>query len=136
MGSENKNTSKVFIIARHFLLRLGIKSIINVIGVEPEIKEFSSWEDLKGLEIDKQCAFVVIDGALLIESGQEAYDTLACYLPKSKILVVGNDVPKLPNYNGIISPSDGQQEVLDKFQKFFFEVPEKENTKKEIFSYK
>jgi len=113
---------QVGIVARQFLYRLGIKTILSVIGIEPEINEFNDACELKSYLIQNS----YLDYALLSEDvfGEEArpiiHELKSC-CPSIKLLVIGENMISNCPCNKFILHTDNQKEVLEKLQEFFFE---------------
>lgn len=114
---------QVGIVARQFLYRLGIKTILSVIGIEPEIKEFSGTRQLKSFLMGNSC----LDYALLSEDVFDKDAAIGIHELKSccptiKLMVIGKAI--IPNCpcNKFILHADNQKEVLDKLQEFFLNL--------------
>ncbi len=127
MESKSQNIGKVFIIAEQFLLRLGIKTIINVLGIKPEVHEVSALSEIK--EIPVGTAFIIIDSECILNEKDINLNNLKEHFPNCRVLVLEKYATN-PSHD-IISVADSQQEILDKFQRFFFEEPDNDDPQNE-----
>ncbi len=129
MKSEYQNSWKVYIISEHFLLRLGLKTILEELGVKAEIQEISEWREWT--KILNEAAFVIIDMESIPEKERLNFDSLPDKFPKCKVFLLGNGTENKVLLKNFISVKDNQQEILDKFQRFFIEQPDEDEMPKE-----
>ncbi len=120
------NNPGVLIIAKQFLFRLGIKTLLSVIGIESDLKESDTPEEIsKMLAVDEK-TFLIIDEDLLGKPATRKLEAIKAEFPKSRLLVIGEKaIPGCPCSHFVLH-SDSQMQMLEKFQSFFFE-PEKED---------
>lgn len=119
--TENKKI-KVIIAAEKFLYRLGIKSIINVIGVEPELFESNSFSFTKKCLVkNKSVDFLIMDEELVPPPKNEYINEIGSLCPQCKVLLIGNDPQENCLCSNYVSNNENQKEMVEKFQEFFFE---------------
>lgn len=118
---------KVIIAARQFLYRLGIKTIISVIGVEPELFETSNYESTKKCILKNPgVGYIVLNEDVLPAPKHCHLCELGDLCPDCKLLVIGSDpFEDCPCANYALN-IENQKEMVERFQEFFFE-PEKSN---------
>ncbi len=122
MLANDVNKVKLAIAARDFLYRLGIKTIISVIGVEPELFEINSYEDiLKCLKHNSEIKYLVINEEILPQPMDIHLNEIGKHCPYGKILLIGRN--KIDNclYTNFILNVENQKEIVERFQDFFFE---------------
>lgn len=129
MPMENSDKKiQVAICAKNFLFRLGIKTVISVIGIEPELNEFNNTDELNTFfKKNRQLNFLIIDIDLLSNYNTNFIKKVKYKCPYCKMLFIGNSINKF-NYQKQVCNEDTQKEVLEKFQDFFFEPEEPENS--------
>jgi DNA-binding CsgD family transcriptional regulator len=113
---------KVVIAAGQFLYRLGVKTIISVIGVEPELYETNSFKSTKKcLHTTPGVNYVVIHDDILPEPRNMNLNEIGKLCPCGKILLIGNDpIENCPCANFALN-IENQKEMVERFQEFFFE---------------
>jgi DNA-binding CsgD family transcriptional regulator len=118
---------KVIIAARQFLYRLGIKTIISVIGVEPELFETSNYESTKKCMLrNSGVGYLVLNEDIIPVPKQRYLNELGDLCPDCRLLLIGNDpIEDCPCANYALN-IETQKEMVERFQEFFFE-PEKSN---------
>lgn len=118
---------KVIIAAEQFLYRLGVKTIISVIGVEPELLEANTFESTKScLAKHSRIDYLVLNEDILPEPKSLHLNELGKLNPKCKFMLIGNDpIENCSCVNHALN-IDNQKKMVERFQEFFFE-PEKDN---------
>ena len=118
---------KVIIAAQQFLYRLGIKTIISAIGVEPDLLETNSFRSTKNCLVrNSEIAYLVLNEDILPTPKDGHLNELGELCPECKFMLIGNEpIENCPcaNYAHNI---ENQKEMVERFQEFFFE-PEKNN---------
>lgn len=127
MGT-NDTKIQVAICAKNFFFRLGIKTVISVIGVEPELNEFDNMSKLRGfMKQNTKLNFLVLDIDLLTQLDQHFLKEIEHACPCSKTMIIGdNSLNTITNCNHV-SNEETKKEILEKFQDFFFEPKEPTN---------
>ncbi len=122
MEQNDSEKIKVVIAAKQFLYRLGIKTIISVIGVEPILFESNSFKSTrKCLHINPGVNYVVINEDILPEPRNVSLNEIGKLCPCSKILLIGDDhIENCPCANFALN-IENQKEMVERFQDFFFE---------------
>ncbi len=117
---------KIAIAAKQFLYRLGIKTLISVIGVEPELYETSNYDNTKEcLKLNPDIKYLIINQDILPLAKEAYLEKLKTLCPLGKLMVIGDEsVERCPCASFMLN-IDNQKDVLEKFQEFFFE-PEKD----------
>ena len=123
---------QVVVAASNFLYRLGVKTIISVIGIEPDLVEFENHNELTShLEKAGQPDFLMINEDILPENYASLIDNIKHQYPDCKVMVMVDN----PGRDGLISnysvSLENQKEILEKFQEFFFEPEINENGENE-----
>lgn len=121
MGS-NENKIHVAIAAKQFFYRLGIKNMLSVIGVDPELFEAINYNDIESkLRDEIKLDFIIISDDI-IDSPKDFYlSEINSLCPCSKLMVIGDEIINNCPCSHFVLNSDSQREVLKKFQSFFFE---------------
>ncbi len=121
---------KVAIAARQFLYRLGIKTIISVIGVEPELFETNSFEGTKKcLKANPEIDYLVMNDDVLPTPKDMHLKELDKLCMCGKLMLIGEDpIENCPCANYALN-NENQREMVEKFQEFFFE-PDTHNADK------
>ncbi|MCG8309177.1 MAG: response regulator transcription factor [Cytophagales bacterium] len=144
--SNNVKKIKVVVAAKQFLYRLGIKTIVNVIGVETELLEANSYENtLNSLFQHEDVDFLIINEDLIpmpkkyhldeIRKKRPAMDVMLleddmlndCFCCKLMVLG-GKDVENCP-CSDFVTNMESQKEIVKRFQDFFFNSIRNSNTK-------
>ncbi|MCG6186275.1 response regulator transcription factor [Maribellus maritimus] len=111
----------VIIAVSQVLTRLGIKTFLSVIGIEPEYKELAHLDELDSVIPPGSKSYLIIEQSLLVKPESEYLLNIAKKYSKSKILIIGNRVIKNCPCSHFVLNSDNRQEILEKFQDFFSE---------------
>ena len=121
---------KVVIAARQFLYRLGIKTIISVIGVEPELFETNSFENTKKcLVSNPEIDYLVMNDDILPTPKATHFKEIDRLIVCGKLMLIGDDpIENCPCANYALN-IENQKEMVERFQEFFFE-PETNNSDK------
>ncbi len=134
MENENRKPQGL-IVSDHFLLKLGLRTLLNVIGLEIDLQEASDNKELQ--EISKRepdFDYLIVDERLFTK-GEEINclknikKNLQC-----KILIIGER--KLPDYETeqFISTCYNREKMIDSLQHFFYEPPENSDEDSEMLS--
>jgi len=117
---ENKKI-QVAVVAQQFLTRLGIKTILSVIGIEPEVLESNNFYDLKNVLASQNFDFMILSEDILPLPKNISLNELTRLSKNTRLMVISDKkIENCPCSNFVLY-SDNQKEVLDKFQEFFFE---------------
>lgn len=127
---NNELKIQVVIAARQYLYRLGVKTIISVLGVEPEIVEFDNYLNLyKKLTTNSTPDFVIINEDVIPEEETNVLNQIKELCPNSKLMIVLDKNTKLKSNTTSAVCLENQKEIVEKFQEFFFE-PEMDDSEK------
>lgn len=119
---------KVCIADKHFIHRLGVKTILSVIGIEPDMFEADSFDATMSCLSDVgDIKFMVVAQEILCPDLDKSIKKLKAKSPDTKMLVVCNKPCNSHTGAKYILEKDTRQDVLEKFQSFFFE-PEESNS--------
>lgn len=113
---------KVAIAARQFLYRSGVKTLISVIGVEPELFETNSFENTKTcIKHNPGIDYLVINEDILPSPKPRHLQEISKLCPCGKLMVIGDDMIENCPCADFVLNIDNQKEILERFQYFFFE---------------
>jgi DNA-binding NarL/FixJ family response regulator len=115
------NNIKVIVAASHFLTRLGIKTLLSVIGIQSDYSEVDSLEEIESAVHPGMRSFLVIEQNMIGSPGPLLLEQLVGKCPLCKIMVIGDMVLKNCPCSQFVSNNDNQQQILEKFQDFFFD---------------
>lgn len=119
------STIKVAIGAKQFLYRLGIKTIISVIGVEPELYQCNHFDELTDtLFRTPGIRFLVLNEDIVPEPREMYVKKIQAMHPRCKILYIGDKPIEDCGCTHFAISIENQKEMVERFQAFFFE-PEK-----------
>jgi DNA-binding NarL/FixJ family response regulator len=130
---ENPDTKKikVGIAAREFFYRLGVKTIISVIGVEPELFETNSYESTRQcLKSNPDLNYLLINDEVLPVPKDRHLKEIIKLCPLGKLMLIGEDKMDDCPCSNYISNIENQKVIVERFQEFFFE-PEKNSKSRE-----
>ncbi len=118
---EDNSKIQVIVAARHFLYRLGVKTIISVIGIDPDMLEFNSFKSLCNyLQEHHLNGFLIITEDVLEGDKQQKLNDLKLLAPELKIMfVVDKQNQACKKSNAFCF--ENQKQVVEQFQDFFFE---------------
>lgn len=123
-------TNKIYLIiaAKHFFYRLGVKTMVNVLGIEQELIETDSYEDVKSLLFDdKHKLFLIISEEIFPTLNEFYINELKEINPSCKMLISCDKIPDELTITNCILNSNSQAQVLEIFQDFFFKPDKSEN---------
>ena len=124
----NKGKVQVAIAAKQFFYRLGVKTILSVIGIEPELYEAINYDEVKNRLRNKTRLDYIIISDDIINSPKDFYlNEINSLCPCCKLLVIGDEIITNCPCSNFVLNSDTQREVLEKFQSFFFESENNSN---------
>ena len=105
---------KVAIAAEHFLYRLGVKTIISVIGVEPDIFETNSFETtILCLKNNAKIDFLIITEDLIPIPRESNLSNLRAVAQSCKIMIIGNDNERSCPFSCHIQNTENKKERVD-----------------------
>ena len=129
---------KVIIAAKQFLYRLGIKTIINVIGVETELLETNSYDSmLSNISQNDDVDFLIINKEIIPDPSEHQLNEIRKNRPYMSVMILDDDmmdgcfccklmglgdkdVGNCPCLDFAIK-MDSQEEIVRRFQEFFFD---------------
>jgi DNA-binding CsgD family transcriptional regulator len=119
---RNDNKLYIVIAAKQFLYRFGIKTIMSILGLEPEILEAESFDKLRKI-VKKNPAinFIILSEDILPSPKNASLEVIKSYCPYIKFLILGDEIIENCQCSRFVLNNDMQKEVLGKFQDFFFE---------------
>ncbi len=121
---DNKLT--VVIAAKQFIYRLGVKTIVSVIGVEPTFVELTSYENILQYLCQYPFTKYVVMYEDIVPSPKELHlKRMEDLCPFCKFMLIGGCRKISCSCVRNIGDVESQKELVEKFQEFFFE-PEKE----------
>lgn len=132
---DRRNKKHIIIASKHFLNRLGIKTVLSVIGLEAEIYEMSDFEKIKdSVTADSGVDFILLCEDILPEDNKEVMKHINDGCSQKRIMVIGgSELNKYPNLF-FVNNTGGRKEVLDQFQSFFYDRDLKENADESLLT--
>ncbi|MCG8412472.1 MAG: response regulator transcription factor [Bacteroidales bacterium] len=126
---------KVAIASNNYIYNLGIKTILSVIGIKPELFEINTTKELRNLIIERDSPIYLIINEDIFNSNleQELYKVknLASDCP---LLLFKNNQTKICHSMACISYDENQREILRKLEDFFFSNDVNKKTESSILS--
>ncbi len=110
----------VIIASDKYLLRLGIKTMISVVGMDPQIKEVDGFNELVELASEFKGSFVIFERDFVPEPFDENYELLVSGYNNSRIMCIADSERDFGN-NAILIETDTQKKIFNKFYNFFNE---------------
>lgn len=131
----NKQEKTYLVIGtRNFLYRLGVKTILSVIGMEVELIEASDMASFQSYLTDDDIKYYVLTEDLLdVPSANVLSSILLPYSEKS-VFFVADKISNVPEGVDLIHSSTDQNEVLKAFQTFFFEEKVHDKEEKSVLT--
>jgi len=129
----------VIIAARHLFYRLGVKTLLSVIGIDPQVDEADTGKALISLLKNKRDlgVRVLVTDDLMKTSSDKLTANLREYCPQCKVMVMCNSSEGNTNLRYCVGSSHSQKEILERFQDFFYEsddVDETDGSDKQLLS--
>lgn len=118
----NNGKIQVVVAAVQFLYRLGIKTVLSVIGIEPELFEANSYNQVKSILKRNKCDFIIISEEVIPPPKCLSLDNLKKFCPNCKIMIIRDEIAEDCRYTNFLLNTENKKEVLEKFQDFFFEA--------------
>jgi DNA-binding CsgD family transcriptional regulator len=119
-----RNDKKLYvaIAAKQFLYRFGIKTILSILGLEPETFETGDFEKLKKfIKKNPGINYIILSEEILPYPRHTCLEEVKKYCPDAKLLVLGDKIIENCPCSHFVLNSDKQKKVLEKFQDFIFE---------------
>lgn len=112
----------VAIASKQFIYRLGIKTILSVLGIEPELTETDSAKKIKSLfKKGNDVDFIIMCDDLIPSLHNKFLKEIKQMFPKGKLMIIGEKVINDCPCSHFVLNSHTRKEVLEIFQDFFFE---------------
>ncbi|WP_461633722.1 response regulator transcription factor [Labilibaculum euxinus] len=121
MEFEDKKKQTV-IASDQYLVRLGVKTLLNVIGIESDLYEADSFEELERLVNDvPDLNYLILSEDLLPKQKQDCLKGIKGSCSFCKAIIIGQQ--KIPNcvFEHFILHSYNRKQVVEKLQLFFQE---------------
>lgn len=114
---------QILIASDQFLSRLGIKTLLSVIGVESDVQEVDNIEELKSvLSGDRGLDFMILTDSILAYPKNKSFERIRKNCGKCKMMIIGEQsLSKCPCEQMVLNSSE-QKVVLEKFQNFLFDT--------------
>lgn len=125
----------LLIASEHYLSRLGVKTLVNVIVFDSDIQETHSFEGIQSIICEK-CYFdyiILSDTILPCPQGQYLAD-LRKHSPKCKFMLIGDNITDSLKFDQIVLNSYNSKSILENFQTFFYKKIEVEKPTSSILS--
>jgi len=128
---DEENKIKVIIASKQLLYRLGIKTIINVIGVDPKLYETDSFNATQNcMNTIPDIDFLILSEDIIEHDRENLLMELRVICPKCKLMLINNNSLRYTsciNCDFCSIDIHSSKEMIETFQFFFFEL----NSKKE-----
>ena len=119
---QNEKKLHVAIAAKQFLYRFGIKTILSVLGLEPDFFETGDFDKLKKFVKKNPCtSFIILSEDIIPLPKRTCLEELKSYCPCMKLLIIGDKIIENCSCSHFVLNNDKRKEVLEKLQDFFFE---------------
>lgn len=116
---HTENNITLLIASRQFLCRFGIKTMISVIGIEPEIIEANSYAGIRDvLKNNHSVNYIIISDDVLSEPKSNNLEHLQSMQRSARIMVISPDFTCNDSSLHILK-ADNQKETLESLQAFF-----------------
>ncbi|MFV0483708.1 MAG: response regulator transcription factor [Bacteroidales bacterium] len=113
--SDNKGSISILVASEQYLSRLGIRTILSVIGVEGNIAEYNSAYDIISSKADDTFDYRIVSSSiyevLMKHSQGEEYG--------DKLLLIDESQTAITTSKYVVNANDERTDVLTKFQDFF-----------------
>ncbi len=111
---------QVVIASNQFLNRLGIKTLLSVVGIDAELTEVSNWDDLlRLLKKMQKLDYLIVAEELLPAEYKRNFSAIQNYCPIYRTMVIGKrNIVDLDCSQYVLETYD-QKIILDRFQRFF-----------------
>ncbi|MFV0506825.1 MAG: response regulator transcription factor [Bacteroidales bacterium] len=119
---DGRDTISIMVASEQYLSRLGVRTILSVIGIEGNIVEYNSARGIPISEINISFDYLIISSFI--------YDTLTIRgvkISNDKLLLINESRTFLKGFKSIINVDDERTEVLTKFQQFFMTTTTESN---------
>lgn len=132
---DRRNKKHIIIASKHFLNRLGIKTVLSVIGLEAELYELADFEKIKSsVTVDSGVDFILLCEDVLPSNNDEVMQQINEGCSNKRIMVIGNEhLNKYPKLFFVNIKGD-RKEVLEQFQSFFFDREQVENSDESLLT--
>lgn len=132
---DRRNKIHIIIASRHFLNRLGMKTLLSVIGLETEIYEVSDFEKIKvSINVDSGMDFILLSEDILPVDNEAVMQKINDECKQKRIMLIGGaELNKYPNLFFVDKTSE-RKEVLDKFQSFFYDRDQKDKADESLLT--
>lgn len=132
---DRRNKKHIIIASKHFLNRLGIKTVLSVVGLEAELYEVSDFEKIQAsVTADSGVDFILLCEDVLPENREEVMQQINEGCSQKRIMIIGDDsLNKYPNLFFVNIKGD-KKEVLEHFQSFFFDREQKESADESLLT--
>lgn len=130
---QSKNKIRLIIATNQYLIRVGVQSIIQQLGIDCEIIN-SKYFDNSELDKFEKKDFLIVHHELLSKPKTKHLRELTIYF-KGSIMLIGTEMMQQFNIAHILFPTDSKTKTIEKFQHFFSTIENIEsNPEKELIS--
>lgn len=121
MAFEDKKIQTV-IASEQYLVRLGVKTLLNVIGIESDLYEADSFEELERLvEIVPNLNYLILSEDLLPSHKQDCLKKIKGSCSLCKAMIISQQKISDCVFDNFILHSYNRKRVVEKLQQFFQE---------------
>ena len=132
---DRRNKKHIIIASKHFLNRLGIKTLLSVVGLEAEIYEISDFEKIKeSVTVDSGVDFIILCEDILPNDNSDIMKQINDGCSQRRIMMIGGEhLAKYPNLF-FVNNTGGRKEMLNQFQSFFYDRDQSENDSESLLT--
>jgi DNA-binding NarL/FixJ family response regulator len=113
---------QLIVASDHFLCRLGIKTLLSVIGVDADLLEIKNLGELNSeLNNGNRPSYLIISDSILPSPRHKFIEDLRVKCADTKLMIICEKLSKTYNCDQLVVQSYEQKQVLEKFQDFFNE---------------
>jgi len=117
---------QVLIASEQFLSRLGIKTLLSVVGLDFDIQETYSFNGIKTISNEgNSFDYIILSDSIIPSPGNMSILDLRKKFPSCKFMIIGDHIIDNCVCDQYVLNCYKPKLVLEKFQIFFYQTPEK-----------
>ncbi len=126
----NYRIRKVVIASNNYIYTLGIKTILSVIGIKPELFDVESIDELKELLKEQALPlFLILNEDILNNNVEQTISEIKKISPDCPLILLKNSQTSIKANIKCINHNENQSEILKKLTNFFKEKNQKDSKK-------
>ncbi|NOU58386.1 response regulator transcription factor [Marinifilum caeruleilacunae] len=121
MEIENRKVHTI-IASEQYLVRLGVKTLLNVIGLESEVHEADSYDELECILKDvPQTNFLILCEDIMQKQKMECFEGVKKSTCMCRTILIGKQQSERCMFDYFISQTSSRKSVVEKLQQFFYD---------------